>query len=567
MSLAVRLLLALGAVALFATGLVGLSARAVAERQVQASFESRIMAATRAASNELDWEARSLIKLLAPQCQHDSFADRALLDVQRVRGNLLKLFKERGRHIARRMHEQRAALRVRDLWLVLGDGRIVGSHDNRQTGSQRGDLEAVMKRPGGRPKLVMRGGEALVQVHCRRRSGRKQIGLVATRAISPILMRVGAAFGVRLALDDGYWPKPSADIMERKLLVRAIDGLVVRASISRQPLHEALARINASIFLTGAIAVLLSVALAVFVARGLAAPIMALAEETRSATQGQPSHVTEQGGRELIQLARSFNHSIEQLAAMRQRLARTERVAARREVARQIAHEIKNPLAPILAAVETLRRLRKRNAPQFDSYFDDATKTVLAEVGRIKKIVAEFTKYARLPVPRFQAVAIEELASQVVALHTNVDAPNSLSLHTEKLPKVFADPDQITQVLTNLLQNGLEAAAPHSDNPQVQVSLSRTTHNEVLLRVGDNGPGIEPAFAEQLFKPYFSTKQHGTGLGLSIVQTIVHEHGGEIHVAQSELGGAEFAVRLPIAGPPFLRQSPHWTGDDPTRDA
>src|SRR6185369_3983859 len=157
------------------------------------------------------------------------------------------------------------------------------------------------------------------------------------------------------------------------------------------------------------------------------------------------------GGRELEELAAAFNQTIADLVALRKRLAATERIAARREIARRVAHEIKNPLAPIRAAVETLRRLRARNDPAFDEYFDEATRTVLDEVHRISNIVTEFTRFARLPAPNPQDVDVEEMVRHVVQLHKADDGKGRVSYEMARRPlTIRADRDQLVQVLTNL---------------------------------------------------------------------------------------------------------------------
>jgi nitrogen fixation/metabolism regulation signal transduction histidine kinase len=340
--------------------------------------------------------------------------------------------------------------------------------------------------------------------------------------------------------------------------VPQIPGLTVTASVSRQPLFETLTQIDSSIFLAGAIAVLLAVAIAVFVARGLSAPIVELAHQTRAVLRGEPRPVRARGGRELVQLATSFNRTLGELAAMRKRLARTERIAARREVARQVAHEIKNPLAPIQAAVETLRRLRARDDERFDDYFDEATSTVLAEVHRIKSIVGSFTKYARLPPPTFARIDLTKLARSVAKLHDQPGDEQGTRVLVEgsELPELMADHDQLVQVMTNLVQNGIESARGIERRPEVTLQLEAHGDRELRVRVTDNGPGIDEAIREHLFEPYRSTKDEGTGLGLAIVQTIVHEHGGEIRVARSNDDGACFEVLLPIDGPPLLDKAP-----------
>ena len=561
MSLAVRLLLALGAVAVFVTALVGFSAREVARRQVERGFQQRMDAATRGAADEAVWEAGTLAELLTPLCQHDSFVDQALLDLERVGGRLDKLPPGRGIALQRLVPEQRKALRLDGLMLVTGDGSVIAASDPALAGGRDRTLANRLKQTAGRPRLRRRGGEATIEVHCTRESNGVTVGLVGWRKVAPMLQRISRAYGVALAIDEGGALGKDHHQLVRKLPIQAIQGLTVRATISRQPLFDALDQMDESIFLTGAIAVLLSVALAVFVARGLSQPIVELATEARRVVQGEPKPVRARGGRELNQLARSFNRTIDELTSMRKRLARTERIAARREVARQVAHEIKNPLAPIRAAVETLRRLRARDSPHFDDYFDEATKTVLGEVHRIKTIVSEFSKFARMPPPRFERVDVAELARGVVGLH---DVPGDfprVSLHADALPPVLADADQLVQVLTNLVQNGLEAAVTTRDDPEVTVTLKARGDSEIVLVVQDNGPGVSPEVAQRLFEPYVSTKPEGTGLGLAIVQTILHEHGGDIRQLPDASPGACFEVTLPVDGPPLLQIPPDATGE------
>jgi len=261
--------------------------------------------------------------------------------------------------------------------------------------------------------------------------------------------------------------------------------------------------------------------------------------------------------------ARSERDPKEELEQMRQRLARTERIAARREVAQKVAHEIKNPLAPIRTAVETLRRMRERNSPEFEEYFDEATKTVLAEVRRIAAIVTEFSKYARMPPPSFARVNLGELLRSIGSLH---DAPELTGgarvvvlLATEAT--LVADANQLNQVFTNLVQNGIESAKAAGELPRVTLRLSSRGADEVCVRVEDNGPGVEPTIRARLFDPYVTTKREGTGLGLAIVQTIVHEHGGEVRLVDDEPTGAAFEVLLPLEGPAPLAEPPAITVD------
>ncbi|MBM4358430.1 MAG: GHKL domain-containing protein [Deltaproteobacteria bacterium] len=248
--------------------------------------------------------------------------------------------------------------------------------------------------------------------------------------------------------------------------------------------------------------------------------------------------------------------ALEEVARLRRRLARTERIAARREVARQVAHEIKNPLAPIQASIETLRRLKERGSPEFEGYFDEATRTVLAEVRRITTIVGEFSSFARMPPPRFERVRLDEVLHNVAVLHDapHVTGGDRVRLELRARPTLFADADQLTQVFTNLVKNGIEAARGAGHAPSITLEVELSSPEEVRVLVRDNGTGIEPSIREHLFEPSFSTKRDGSGLGLALVQTIVHEHGGEARLREEGPLGSTFEVTLPLAGPPLAER-------------
>jgi nitrogen fixation/metabolism regulation signal transduction histidine kinase len=293
----------------------------------------------------------------------------------------------------------------------------------------------------------------------------------------------------------------------------------------------------------------------------LGRPIAQLAAETRKVASGEARPLRVRGSGEMAELARSFDDMLESLEATRRRLAAASRVAAWREVARRVAHEVKNPLAPIRAAVETLRRLRARGDPEFDAYFDEATRTVLDEVHRISNIVTEFTRFARLPAPRPAEVDVMELARQVVKLHEAGTKAKLSVVVTRVPPTVRADRDQIVQVLTNLVQNALDAVKDKGEAGEVKVTLDGDAARGARLTVSDNGPGIAPEIAPRLFEPYATTKREGTGLGLAIAQRIALEHQGELSMLpKAAAGGAAFRLVLPVDGPPPASQEPPASG-------
>jgi signal transduction histidine kinase len=248
---------------------------------------------------------------------------------------------------------------------------------------------------------------------------------------------------------------------------------------------------------------------------------------------------------EVGDLVRAFNAMTADLAQSRTRLAQAERIAAWREVARRLAHEIKNPLTPIAMSVETLRDALERRRPDFPEIFEEGTRAISDEVRRLKKIVDEFSRFARLPAPDRAPVAPEELLASALALFPA--APPGVTLGREvapDLPPVLADRDQVLQVLLNLVRNALDALGARGGT----LSLSATqAPGGVAFTVRDSGPGIPAEDLARVFEPYFTTKEGGTGLGLAIARRIAEEHGGSLEVESTPGSGAAFTLVLPAA--------------------
>ncbi|MBW2529806.1 MAG: HAMP domain-containing protein [Deltaproteobacteria bacterium] len=571
MPIAVRLLLALGLLALFVTALVGYSARNVARREVERSHAQRLTAAVAGTEEELRWHGADLSRAAAPLCGPNDLLGDVLGQLERAGPG----GGDESRETAAKLLAARAAqLRLDGVVLATADGSVLAATERSLMGQVYPRLAQRLRRGEGPPTVVPSATGPVLEQHCARRVAGELHGMVVTRELEPLLERLGRAYGVDLELTPS---SPSAaapaartdEPLRRALALEDLAGARLTVSAAPIALQSGLSQMDRSILLAGGIAVLLSIALAVFMAGQLSKPIVQLAAQTREVVHGKPLPVKVRGGRELADLARSFNRSIDELAAMRRRVTAVERIAARREMARQIAHEIKNPLAPIRAAVETLRRLRQRQAPQFDEYFEEATATVLAEVHRISEIVTEFTKFARMRPPEFERVDLAEVARAVVGLHDGkgITGAPRIRLDAEQLPEVLADRDQLVQVLTNLVQNGIEAARSSTDPPVlpvVEVQIRRESKHLARLTITDNGPGVPPEMRERLFEPYASTKSEGTGLGLAIAQRIIYEHGGEIRCEDPSDGGAQFVVLLPFDGPPLSALPPEsLTGTPP----
>ena len=242
--------------------------------------------------------------------------------------------------------------------------------------------------------------------------------------------------------------------------------------------------------------------------------------------------------------ATAFNRMTRDLRDARVQLRQTERVAAWQEIAKSLAHELKNPLSPIRLSIETLRKAHARSHEEFDALFDESTKTILQEVERLRHIVDEFSRFARLPSPKLRKTDLRDTVSQAASLHAEGAAPATVRLPAEPV-EAFVDADQMVQVLHNLIQNARDAAAEAhpGGGGKVSVGVEQRT-GTVYISVEDNGRGIAADQADAIFEPYYTQKKDGTGLGLAITQRIVAEHGGRIDV-ESKPGRTVFTVVLP----------------------
>lgn len=222
-------------------------------------------------------------------------------------------------------------------------------------------------------------------------------------------------------------------------------------------------------------------------------------------------------------------------------------MAAWRELARRLAHELKNPLFPLQLTVENLVRARQQNPEQFDEVFRESSRTLLAEIANLRGIIGKFSEFSKMPQPQLQRLQVNEVIRGAVQLfQAQLEAPGRAKISCElqldsHLESVAADAELLHQSISNLMLNAMDAM------PQggVLTLRSRDEAGKVLIEVADTGSGLTPEECEQIFTPYYTSKQNGTGLGLAIVQSVVSDHGGRIRV-QSVLGrGTTFVIELP----------------------
>jgi len=289
--------------------------------------------------------------------------------------------------------------------------------------------------------------------------------------------------------------------------------------------------------------VLAALAIGIIWSRQMSKPLGVLVKATRRVADGDLEfRIKPQGPGEVGELVQSFDQMVSNLAEQRRDLARLERAAAWRGMARTLAHEVKNPLTPILLAVNQARDCYPGDDEKYQALLDEVSEIVGEEIESLRRLVREFGDFARLPKPELKPGCLPEMLGELAQLY----GPDSLKLNSAaKLENGWFDHDALRRALINLIDNGLAACQEAGRTRQVQLTSSQTKSG-VQLVVSDEGTGIPEDHRSQIFEPDFTTKSGGMGLGLAIVENIITGHGGSIRVV-SEMGrGTEFIITLPL---------------------
>jgi two-component system nitrogen regulation sensor histidine kinase NtrY len=298
----------------------------------------------------------------------------------------------------------------------------------------------------------------------------------------------------------------------------------------------------------GAGALFIGLLIALWISARITKPVEELAEAAREVAGGRwDTHIDVRGSDEIGQLASAFNNMTKTLAQQKERLVQTERVAAWRELARRLAHELRNPLFPMQITIENLQKARQLDAKQFLEVFHESTATLKAELANLNAIVSRFSDFSKMPAPQFVRVNVNEALRNAVRLFepqfNEVGKPTitpELFL-TDPLPEIDADPDLLHRAFQNLVLNALDAMPAGGT-----LTLKTSEHDgHVRIEVADTGKGLTPEECSRLFTPYYTTKLQGTGLGLAIVQSVVSDHHGNISVTSDEGRGTTFRIDLP----------------------
>lgn len=316
---------------------------------------------------------------------------------------------------------------------------------------------------------------------------------------------------------------------------------------SQRPLIELQKQVVSTAMLVGGAGLLVAVLASLWFAARVTRPVVSLAQAARRVAAGDlNAKVDVESNDELGELATSFNRMTEDLVQQKDRTLQAERVAAWRELARRLAHELKNPLFPLQVTVENLIRARQKSPALFEEVFQEGTETLLAEINHLKTIIGRFSEFSRMPQPERRPTKVNEVVHSVLRVfQAQLREKNAMTVRQELeagLPEIAADPDLLHRALQNLVLNAIDAM------PSGGELLIRTASRggRIEISVGDTGLGLTPEECERLFTPYYTTKQHGTGLGLAIVQSVVSDHGGRISVESARDRGTTFRIELPV---------------------
>lgn len=286
--------------------------------------------------------------------------------------------------------------------------------------------------------------------------------------------------------------------------------------------------------------VILACVIGIRIGFGITRPLHALLKGTREMARDNLQYrIPNNRDDEIGVLIESFNQMAQDLVENRRKRVEAEQIAAWREIARRLAHEIKNPLTPIQLAVQQMRDKYAGDDPEYQRFVTDCTEIVTEEVTTLRSLVEEFANFARMPSLSLAPSDLNKSVRRVVRLYP--DARIHLDLADDQ-PLLELDSEQMRRVLINLIENGIDASGK---NGQITIR----THGDgetAVLSVIDSGPGVPIADRARIFQPYISTKESGMGLGLAVVRSIVEDHGGHISVTDAPTGGAQFDLQLPI---------------------
>ncbi|SHF10392.1 His Kinase A (phospho-acceptor) domain-containing protein [Mariniphaga anaerophila] len=290
---------------------------------------------------------------------------------------------------------------------------------------------------------------------------------------------------------------------------------------------------------------LVSIIVAIFIANQITRPLVLIQESFRKMELGKRNEPIYYNRKDEIgSLVKEYNKKVDELAVSADLLARSERESAWREMAKQIAHEIKNPLTPMKLNIQHLQRF-KGEGEEYDKYIKRVTSTLIEQIDNLSNIATEFSNFAKIPTARNQVFRLTEQMEKVIDLfESQQNATIDFQTNGLEYIEVNADRDQLSRAIINLIKNGIQSIADGREGT-IKIQLSRHEHMAVIA-VTDNGEGIPEELQDKLFSPSFTTKSSGMGLGLAIVKNIVENFSGHVWFKTQKGKGSTFYIEIPI---------------------
>ena len=293
--------------------------------------------------------------------------------------------------------------------------------------------------------------------------------------------------------------------------------------------------------------IVLVVITAIFLSNTITAPLQLIRERLGQIRLGRKNEMIEWNGKdEIADLIAEYNRMVHELADSAEKLARSERETAWREMAKQVAHEIKNPLTPMKLSTQMLRRAWEDKAEGFDQRIERFTKNLIEQIDALSHIATEFSNFAKMPKMQVERVNMSALLQNVSDFHQGENGVNiKLSVTDHSAYYVMTDKEQMLRVFNNLLRNAMQAI-PESREGEIKI-IMKNEDSRCLIEVNDNGGGIPQELHDKIFSPNFTTKNAGMGLGLALVKNIVESSGGQVWFKSEPGVGTSFYISLPLA--------------------
>lgn len=300
---------------------------------------------------------------------------------------------------------------------------------------------------------------------------------------------------------------------------------------------------------SGYLFLLLSIsAITIYFSNSLTHPLNQLGRHLENLKMGASEKLDWHKNDEVGQLVNAYNSAIDELHQSYEKLRKTEREVAWREMAKQVAHEIKNPLTPMKLSLQYLQRAGKLQPEMLQSLLPKLTMTIMEQINSLDEIATSFSQFASMPIPQNITFNLADLLQQSLEMHKHhfEDNNDSFYCHIEAHTyPIYADKNQIQRVINNLLMNAVQAI-PTEKNGKINIRLFQMKNDLVRLEIEDNGQGVDAETRQKIFFPYFTTKSSGTGLGLAMCKDIIENAGGNIGFLETPNSGACFWIEMPL---------------------